>query len=164
MSTKTILWIVAGICTVIGGLACAGTLRQLISRQRSKSWSVAPGRITMSGITTEVQTETDGDNGPRQTTMYGVNLAYTYAVGGNDLTGTRVDWVDGIKTSYPGPARKLVEKYPVGQLVNVYYDPADPATAMLEPWRMRGILFLGLFALVFSSASMLLIWVAQHEP
>lgn len=159
MSSKTILWIIAAVMLAIGSVGTVGTVRQLIRRQRSKAWPVASGRITHSEMTVETKSDSKGD-----TTMYGARIAYSYAVGGVDYNGHQVDWVDDIKTNFDSPARKLVAKYPVGQIVNVYYDPADPKTALLEPWRLRGIFFIALFAVVFSGFAVFLIWVAQREP
>jgi len=159
VSNKTILWIIAAFALGVGSIGVVGTARQLVRRQRSKSWPVAPGRITHSEMTVETKTSAKGES-----TMYGARIAYTYAIGGVDHEGHQVDWLDDIKTNFDSPARKLVAKYPVGQVVNVYYDPADPATALLEPWRLRGILFIALFAVVFSGFGVFLVWMAQREP
>ena len=159
MSSKTILWIIAAFALGFGSIGVVGTARQLVRRQRSKSWPVAAGRVTHSEMTVEAKRSAKSD-----TTMYGARIAYTYTIGGVEYEGNQVDWLDDIKTNFDSPARKLVAKYPVGQLVNVYYDPADPKTALLEPWRLRGIFFIALFAVVFSGFGVFLVWVAQREP
>ena len=57
------------------------------------------------------------------------SVQYAYQVMGRPYQGTKI---------MPGPdaggsgAHKIVERYPAGKQVQVYYDPNDPSTALLE--------------------------------
>jgi hypothetical protein len=160
MTAGMLMYIIGGVFAAIAVIAAIGAVRQFIRRSRSKSWPIAAGRVTVSEVTAETRTETDSDNTRRQVTMYGSRIAYAYSVGGVAYEGHLVDWIDGMQTNMQGPARRVVEKYPVGQNVNVYYDPANPKMAVLEPWRMKGILFIVLLTVVFGIVGAVLLWFA----
>lgn len=160
MTVGMIMYIIGGVLSAIAVIAAIGAVRQFVRRSHSKSWPIAAGRITVSEVTVETRTETDSDNTTRRVTMYGSRIAYAYSVGGVAYEGHLVDWIDGVQTSMEGPARRTVEKYPVGQSVNVYYDPANPKMAVLEPWRLKGILFIVLLTVVFGIAGAVLLWFA----
>src|SRR5882724_12716200 len=121
MSSQTIATIAAVVFLAIAALATAGVFMTLATSRRSRSWPTVTGTVTHSAITTEVSRETDDDRDEKETTMYGVKLAYDYAVDGVAHVGDRIYWADGIKTSGDGSARKVVAKYPVGRQVTVYY-------------------------------------------
>lgn len=53
-------------------------------------------------------------------------IDYEYAVGGNTYRSRRV------KYGFTPKAGPTVAKYPVGREVEVFYDPANPAHAVLE--------------------------------
>ena len=75
--------------------------------------------------------------------------AYSYNVDGHDLQGDRIYWSDGIKTNVDGPARKILENSPLGMSVVVYYQPDKPAFALLEPFTVKGVTMIGVFAAAF---------------
>lgn len=82
------------------------------------SWPAVPGRILDSRVVKGV--DQDGD----MTTNASVTYAYT--VGGAALRGNQVSI--GVRG-----ARSSVAKYPAGTDVQVFYDPAKPSSAVLEP-------------------------------
>lgn len=134
--SKMVMWVVTGGLVAIAGIGAVRTAINIVRRNRSKSWAIAPGRITASTMTEQEVSSTYQDS-----TIYHARIAYAYTVNGASHTGTRIEWIDAVGADSKDAARKILDKYPVGQAVNVYFDAADPKSAILEPWRMRGILF-----------------------
>ena len=62
---------------------------------------------------------------------YLAKVRYSYSVDGTPYTGGKVSF-----SQYGGRqehSRQIVQQYPVGKAVDVYYDPEKPETAVLEP-------------------------------
>ena len=89
----------------------------------SQNWPAAQGTI----ISSEIQESEDSDSG----TVYGARVRYTYRVDNIDYSGSKVSFVD-ISASDSSIANRVVARYPAGRSVAVYYDPAQPKTAVLE--------------------------------
>lgn len=166
MSSQTIATIAAVVLLLLAALASAGTVMTLAKSRRSRAWPTVTGKITHSEVTEDIQREMEKDDDDetrvreRITKMYGVKLAYDYVVAGVAHAGTRLYWSDGIKVSGDGPARKIVEKYPVGRAVTVYYQPDDPTTALLDPGAIKGAVMSGVFALAFGAFGVVFLMVA----
>ena len=74
----------------------------------------------------------------------GVEIEYRYAVGGKAYTGHRFRYDDHNSTLEWGVA---VEGHPIGSSQTIYYNPENPADALMEPGVDGGDLLLLLFAL-----------------
>lgn len=110
----------------------------------SNAWPEAAGVITFSTVASY---ESDSDSGT--TTMYYPDLRYQYNVEGKEFTGTEVDLGD-YSSSDISYAKKVTARYPVGKSVRVFYDPAHPGTAVLEPGFTGGIWIPLVIGIVFS--------------
>lgn len=110
----------------------------------SRGWPTADGVITVSQFTSN----TDRDSG---STTYGASIAYDYTVNGASYTGSNVHFGQ-YSTSDPSYGRSIVNRYPLGKQVMVYYDPDNPSESVLEPgagWSSFMVAGIGiLFALV----------------
>jgi hypothetical protein len=60
-------------------------------------------------------------------------VVYRYAVDGKPHQGTEIGFGNRISSSDSRHATSYSDKYQVGALVTVYYDPENPNTAVLEP-------------------------------
>lgn len=115
----------------------------------SQSWPSAAGQITQAYVRQSTSTDTDGD----MSTYYYPHLEYTYTVMGQTYTGKRVAF--GAETGYGNDAQasaKLSRFPAAGSPVTVYYDPQNPAEAVLER-RAGGTTFMlvaGIICLVLS--------------
>jgi len=76
---------------------------------------------------------------------YSPNVQYRYAVAGKTFTGHRYRF--GEVYALEGLAHQIVAGHPVGKHVPVYYNPGNPADALLRPGLDGGDLFLAAFLL-----------------
>jgi hypothetical protein len=69
--------------------------------------------------------------GGDSTSYYAVVL-YEYVVNGQRYQSNRIRFGLEVGSGWTGMAQKVVDKYPAGSVVQVYYNPADPTDAVLE--------------------------------
>ena len=127
-------------CAVGAGLMVWGGI-VLRNASVSKEWPLAQGEI----VTSYVNISIDEDG-----TTYSADIAFRYVVNDRWLTADTVNFGE-YGSSNRNHAADIVAKYPVGKVVNVYYDPAKPETAVLEPgvtWSSYIILFMGLLFII----------------
>jgi len=103
----------------MGGFVLVRLVQQLLRGPRSAAWPSVQGRIEQSEVR-----ETAGEQRLP-------HLRYRYQVDGQDHEGRHVDWA--VRRMPREAAEALVARYPVGAAVEVFYDPAKPAIAVLEP-------------------------------
>jgi hypothetical protein len=114
------LWIFIGLVALsFGGV-------QAIEAGRMAKWPAAPGRVVAS------ESVTTAFRGLGLRYALAVRIVYEYEVGGTAYTGERV----GVETqpveTDSAEGQRRLRNYPVGAEVTVYYDPDDPAAAVLE--------------------------------
>jgi hypothetical protein len=103
------------------GAVAALSVRTNLPDLRSLSYERTEGVVTLSEV------------GPLlESGRYAWRFEYAYTVAGHQYTGTRFDpgRQPGFKSEQWG--RSTVRSYPPGRHVTVYYDPADPAEAVLH--------------------------------
>lgn len=95
------------------------------NRQRaalSLQWPTAEGQITSSSIRVWKDRES-GD-------QYEPKVEYGYAVNGEIFSGNRIAFGSSSTRSRVA-AQQVLDSYPVGEMVPVYYDPARPKESVL---------------------------------
>jgi Protein of unknown function (DUF3592) len=114
--------------------------RQLASA--SARWPTVAGTITMSDVIEEAIEEKDNDDKSRirKIYRYQVDLRYAYQIGKRDFVGTAANWGATAIYGLRELAEKAANQYRQGQPVTVYYDPAQPGNAVLEPDSRQGSL------------------------
>jgi len=116
------------------GLLIFGTLNFMKAKD-SETWPSEPGTILSSKITSH-----DSDDG----TTYGADVSYRFALAGKSYEGDSVT-ISEVSTSDRSQAVKIVQRYPAGKKVAVYYDPSSPDDNVLETglstgnWLLPGI-------------------------
>lgn len=90
----------------------------------SRGWPKVRGRIESSEVETQCRQSHDS-------TSYAPSIAYSYKVGDTDYWGREISVGD--HGGGRRRAERIVTKYPPGFAVDVFYDPDDPKTALLEP-------------------------------
>jgi hypothetical protein len=128
----------------------------------SASWPAIPGQIVSSKIVEETERSRDDDGREREDTTYRPDIRFAYRAGNNDYT-TDTWKLGGIMGSgSPKYAEGIVGRYAAGQSVKVYYDPAHPDVAVLEPANRDGAFMPLIFAAAFGFAGVLFMWLFTH--
>jgi hypothetical protein len=151
---RALLWILA----LLLGLSIV-SLPQYLSIKKSAQWPSVPGVMTASWMRSGLC---------KGIPCYHGEFAYRYRVGSTELTGAalelgRTHWA--ARESW----QKILDTYPVGKAVSVYYEPRNPANAVLEPGlfgesellygMVRGMIWF--FGLSFAAA---FLWYRDPEP
>ena len=110
---------------VFGGF---GLYRYSVGK-KSVSWPSVEGKISYARVES---TRSDGKQ------KYRPAVKYNYVVNSKPYTGNRVTASDDLKNNR-GSAMDVLKNYPVGSVVPVYYDPADPVTSLLEPGIVKNV-------------------------
>ncbi len=134
----------SSIVAMVGGLFCIGVFvlafggggaylvyRALQDRKKaaeSVSWPSTGGQITEARVERTEHTDSDGDS----SYSYVPTVRYSYQVGEQVLTGKRIGFGFGKGYGRPAKAEAALARFAVGSAVTVYYNPADPADAVLE--------------------------------
>lgn len=106
---------------VVGFVALGAGAWTLIKSLRTTSWPVTEGVITATHIASH-----SGEHG----STYSPKVAYTYRVAGVSYDGDKI--AIGQMSSSSDYARKVLQRYLVGQKIAVHYSPTNPAEAVLE--------------------------------
>jgi hypothetical protein len=117
-------WGVVAFALAFPGIIAVATVAKLAEVRRAASWTETTGRITRSGIATEIRGANDTQ---RKVTV--PRIEYEYKVGLNTMVGRRVnlgELIAGVQ------AKEARARFPVGASVPVFYNPADPRQAVLE--------------------------------
>ena len=128
-----------------GSVLYFGVMNILIARD-SVNWPSVPGTV----ISSEVQSHR-GDDG----TTYSAEVYFEYEVEGTKHASNRVT-VGSVSTSNPSGARSIVNRYPAGREVEVFYNPEDRDYGLLETGVTGATWFLPLFGGVFFTVGSLL--------
>lgn len=92
-------------------------------RQASQNWAETTGRVLKSRV------EVSGGN----IASVSPHVVYEYTVAGMTYQGDQVRVGDNaVAVRTDSEAYQIVDRYPVGAEVTVYYDPANPAMSALE--------------------------------
>jgi len=151
---------------IVAGLSIVAFVNGRRQAKASAQWPTSPGTITTSAVIEEKiedkKTDSDDSSGfsqhqQRFTLRYRVDLRFAYRVGQRDYVGTT--WAWGWTPIYGRRelAEQVIRKYSKGQQVAVYYDPAQPGIAVLEPANRQGSLAPLVFGAIFAVGGALLL-------
>ena len=115
----------------------------------SKSWPMTSGIITKSEVDSWMK---DGK------TQYGAVIKYTYQLEGNEHISYNIGVNSSSSNSNMSAAKKLVQEYPVGKTVDVFYDPELPDSAALIPGVRAGDVALAGGMLMFALLGLLVLF------
>lgn len=116
----------------------------LQNAKASSKWPAAKGIITVSEVIKNESTTGTGTN-KRKTVTYNAKIHFKYSVKGKDYTSSNVTFGQSTKG-----AGEIVNRYPIGKNVKVFYNPQDLEVAVLEPGvSTSSYLFLG-FGIFFT--------------
>lgn len=143
----------------LGSLVEYGRMRR--RQSASQRWPSAPGTITQAGVIAEEREEADDErsDGLAQVTMrYRADVRFSYTVNGRVFHADRWKW--GLTAYYPdeAAAAAVIARYRAGAPVRVFYNPANPGEAVLEPGNSGGSFAQLVFAVMFAGAGALMWW------
>ena len=116
--------------------------------QQSHNWPSTQGTITYSGV----HKSTHKDSNHRTQTTYTPKVAYRYQVKGRQYTSDRIEFGVGQSGGSKKSAQKVMDRYPSGKKVPVYYNAQDPKYAILESGFTGRSLFIFFGGVVFFAA------------
>jgi Protein of unknown function (DUF3592) len=140
----TLVW--SGIVLTFDGLI----LRSVYRQYAASHYPAAPGTITRSEVTHH-RTSKGG-------TSYNALIEYRFTVDGREYTGDRLRF--GMASSSLAIATAAVEAHPAGSAATVYYNPADPQQAILDPG-LAGSDFIGVLFLTPFNMVLLGLWTVN---
>ena len=121
--------LIAGVIFLVLGVgAFIGMQMAQSHADRVAQWPSVEGKI----VTSEISTSTGWSKYGRRTTQV-ADIEYAYTVTGEKYQGEHLRVLPMLHLKSDGTLEEIVARYPVGRTVQVYYDPADPAAALLIP-------------------------------
>jgi hypothetical protein len=136
-----------------------GRDRRRIARE-SPNWPQADGKILTATVATRWH--------PTVGSYYVPRAYYSYAVAGTTYQGDVIRaGLEQFGSITKEAAQTHIQQYPVGSRVTVHYNPAAPASAVLETTVMGGgrNIFAGaIFVLLGIAAFVFAVWTAGLEP
>ena len=121
------LFKLAGILFILIGI------NTIYQTYKSSSWPSVQGQIISSEIKSHSSTYTDTTtNRTKNETVYDAQINYRYVVNGITYNNGDVRIGGTVRTNMKMWTTKLLDKYPRGKVVNVYYNPENPFQSVLE--------------------------------
>ncbi|MHC1703952.1 MAG: DUF3592 domain-containing protein [Tenuifilaceae bacterium] len=112
-----------------------------INAIKTKSWSTTEGIVIYSQV--------------EQSSRYIPKITYNYTVGTDEYSSDRVRLTNMAQYKKKDGATVVTDKYPLDAKVTVYYNPAKPNEALLEPGIKGEHIFMFLLGLVIFLAPLL---------
>jgi hypothetical protein len=119
LSSRLALWVLAG-TAVLAALA----LPRFYREQGSAEWPSTEGVVTESYLRVGYLKHMKG---------WAPEVRCRYRVGSREFTGHQITFHVSEHLWAQDVAASVIARYPEGKAVTVYYEPADPGFALLEP-------------------------------
>lgn len=163
--SKLLLWV--GIGTLaLGVLFFAFGVSFLLEANASRNWPTAQGTVDTVRVTW--RTDSSSNRNPPDREYY-YEIYYSYAVDGQPFEGSRYSLGDGSTASdrmyrTEEEAREAAfNAWAPAQIVAVYYDPADPASAVLDPGANTGTYVPLIFGSVLLLSGLGILWLYLRQ-
>jgi hypothetical protein len=144
----------------VGAFCAVYFVKMRLQARASAAWPVAPGKITRSEVARDVLAVKEESTGRiRYDDKYRPVIQFVYRVGGRDYFGSGVTGGWTSLHGSPERAEAVVAAYPAGKEISIYYDPAQPRTAVLERGKAAGGFAPLVVGAVFSLAGVAMLWV-----
>ena len=127
MGQTLMLVLVPAILALVGAWMIFSSIRTRRDAERAATWPTAPGTVTSA----EMQIHRSHNSRTHTTTTtYEPRVEYTYTVMGTPYSGKRVCF--GLRSFAHDKAQAILDRYPAGQAVPVYYNTENPADSVLD--------------------------------
>jgi hypothetical protein len=142
---------------LIGAAAACAGLWMVIQSIRSEHWPTTNGVVVSAEIKSHTNLHTHNAGG--SSTSYTPVITCVFHLA--DLTYTNNRLAFGQLSSSAANAQEVINRYPVGKTVPVFYSPGNPAESVLEPGIHGGThLCFGLGAAFILVPSLIMRWQA----
>lgn len=132
---------------MLGAILSIVALPQYLHEKKSAQWPRTSGIITISRV--QFLDRSGSVWTRRRFEGYLGDVQYRYHVGATDYLGSRLSYERAhLATAW----QNAIRPYPVGKSVTVYYDPRNPASAVLEPGLVGELVLLYKMDLFFIAA------------
>jgi hypothetical protein len=141
----------------LAALAPSAALPRYFRAKNSAQWPQTQGIITSSHLVVGRFKQTKG---------YRPEIQYRYQVGATEYSGSRRSF-NRPHLAMQAASQNVIDAYPVGKTVAVFYDPEDPAFALLEPGLAGDMTLLyrmDLFFIAAFGAALLIALYKFREP
>jgi hypothetical protein len=128
----------------------------------SASWPAIPGKIISSDIIEDTETRRDDDGRETESTTYRPDIRFAYSIGGADYATDTWKLGGIVGSGSPKYAQGVIGRFPAGQAVTVYYNPASPDVAVLDPANRDGAWMPLIFGVAFGLAGVGFMWLFTH--
>ncbi len=145
----TVPFLIIGLVFIVAGIRSYARLNTA-----KRNWHPTQGRIMFSEV---IARRSSSGRGGTSTSYY-PRVVYEYVVNGNRYQGTQVSVGHEVGYgSYQMVNQRVMQNYPPGRDLSVYYNPANPSEAALEFGAPRGglFIFIGVVVLVLSIVPLL---------
>ncbi len=130
---------------IIALLGIAFFFKDVIHYLKTYSWKTTQATITASQVN-----KIDDSEG----TFYKPHITYRYNVGMKEYSSSQINPSGSWQSSFPSIASKPISRHPVGQTVQVYFNPSRPEESFLERkgllYIMAGLLTFAIMLVAFS--------------
>ncbi|MBV1878983.1 MAG: DUF3592 domain-containing protein [Pseudomonadales bacterium] len=135
--------VVGYLLVVIGGALTVWLFNAVILGLQTYQWNTTPAIIYLSKSQYSASSPTDKTQG-----LYKIDIGYRYNIDGEKYLGTKINHTD-LPLLRLSEAEILLQKYNVGSVQVAYFDPTQPASAVLIQGINRNIMMLLGLALLF---------------
>ncbi|MCI5125353.1 MAG: DUF3592 domain-containing protein [Candidatus Electrothrix sp. AR5] len=132
--------------------------KDIINAHSSKGWPTINGTVIRSKVFISEQTTSRTNQTSQIDDYYSPDVAYRYIVDGAMLKGDNIRY--GLVTN-KAAAEKIVQQYPEGNEVEIYYHPDNPEESVLQPGYFGGLLFFPLMGVMAMFAGVFSWWLIK---
>lgn len=137
------------VVTIFGAAWVAICSYFILLSKRGANWPGAIGTI----LSSEVEMTIEKSDPLSKGDVYGgrrfnLIIKYEYSAGGNKYQSSRLSYSGEGVYFTPEDAKREQAKFPVGQQVEVYYNPAEPGTAVLKVGNMTRLCLALVFGII----------------
>ena len=119
---------------------------------RTKHWPTTFGLVTGSKLKESQRLTKNGSS----ITVYSADISYDYTINNSKHASKKIKWVDH-RSNNQSHHQEIVNRYALGQRVEVFYNPKNHSVGLLEPGVSTGsFIALAFFVIGLGSMSFLL--------
>jgi hypothetical protein len=142
--------------TLTGGSIASCGVVQIQEGSAMQSWTRGDATVLTSQVRRQKHTDLD---------YLVADVSYRYSADGREFTNDRIQLGAAIRGTVT-ELETVINRYPVGATVDVYYDPDSPASAVLEravPSSSRVLLGIGGLFGLFGVGGTVIVWRARSN-